>query len=305
MEEAVKNIWYFFNIVLKSVRQSHVWTAEALKKAVNWAYYCEKVCKEAVDKGYADHLENVLEELSKFVDSGRLAVSLETLRNAPRILFMELLAMHPLKLTSCDFLLNSKFMTEAWAKDVMCDTLVLTSAMKTLISSKCQVQLGCLTDAHLQQIDRLQDKEYMDEHFQELLRTSPELLTVLALKAPPSVLEWLTSRLSPSSPFYDASFARAIWNQDASSVVEAAASNDGLLECLLAELERNARLMEPCYSSSFPWVSNGPWDVEKMTSVWKLLQNTESPSVRNRLREFCSAVVTQPGSAFWEDLLSL
>ncbi|XP_064481454.1 uncharacterized protein LOC135394575 [Ornithodoros turicata] len=136
MEKAVKNVLYFFNDVLRSVGREGKWTSEALEKAVNWAYYCEKVYIEAVDKGLADQLSDALNGSAGCTDSEKFIPSLESLRNAPQLLFMELLRQSSLKPAISNFLLTSRLMSEPWARDVIFDTFTTSSVAKSLTNAE-------------------------------------------------------------------------------------------------------------------------------------------------------------------------
>lgn len=132
MEIALENVLYFFNDVLGAVDREGKWTMEALDRAVQWAYYCQKVYTEAVSNGMGTSLNSALEKLAGRVVSDKFVPTLDSLKNAPQLLFKELLRHCSSKTTVPSFLFASKMASEPWAKDVILEALTVSSALRSL-----------------------------------------------------------------------------------------------------------------------------------------------------------------------------
>ncbi|CAN8006260.1 unnamed protein product [Ixodes hexagonus] len=316
MEDVVRNLYYYFHVILSQVRRDVAWTAQSLEKAINWAKYCEKVYGEAVTKGRVNDVKRLLQDLTRYTATQGTVITLESVKNASQLLAMEFLQCSRLKEDTLKLLLESELMDKAWMHDLMCETLALNSALQQILRDDDSAKQDYLTRLHLERFSKA-NTEDLERQLKKLSHSSTALLLSLAAhdsaefrKTSDVVCNWLVASVSKASPQYDGPLATAVWNQESGLLSKLASKNSVFLRLLLEELERQSHGMQPHFdrianSTWFPQrCRKESWDWDRAVDVWRAVNGVSNPAAKSAISLFLEEVLGKPGCSFWDSLLA-
>ncbi|KAK8763484.1 hypothetical protein V5799_033909 [Amblyomma americanum] len=116
MEAMVRNLYYFFHVVLNAAHKEPLWTRNSFERSIQWAKYCEKVYNEAISKGYASDVAMLLKDMNKLT-AGRRVVAFDDLKISSQLLVAELLQCPALREGTVQIILNSQLIEEPWLEE--------------------------------------------------------------------------------------------------------------------------------------------------------------------------------------------
>lgn len=316
MEDVVRNLYYYFHVILSQVRRDVAWTTGSLGKAIHWAKYCEKVHDEAVTKGHVDDVKHLLRDLARHAAAQGTVVTFESLRNSSRLLAMEFLHCSRLREGTLKLLLDSELMNEAWMHDLMCETLALNSALQQMLWEDDGAKRDYLMRLHLELLSKT-DARDLESQLMKLSHASTTLLFSIAAcdsaefrTTSDAVCNWVVAKVSKASPQYDNLFATAVWNQESGLLSNLASKNSEFLTLLLEELERQSQAMQPYLGRgpSSPWVplrhGEESWDWDRAVDIWRAVSVLPNAAVKSAVSHFLKRVLAKPRCSFWDNLLA-
>ncbi|XP_077519027.1 uncharacterized protein LOC144129029 isoform X2 [Amblyomma americanum] len=311
MEAMVRNLYYFFHVVLNAAHKEPLWTRNSFERSIQWAKYCEKVYNEAISKGYASDVAMLLKDMNKLT-AGRRVVAFDDLKISPQLLVAELLQCPALREGTVQIILNSQLIEEPWLEAV-CEVLVINSVLKDLAGKEkqSQTQYGTALETHMTKLLALSGNA-LETQLDLLARTSPELLLRIVSCEDNAyhalsyhTAGWLSQRIAAG----DEQVPASVWAQESGLLCQAACKNPGFLQCLLQRLQAHAESMEPCFTAGADeWVLTrkspaGAWDWKHVADVWTALGQVKNSTVVSVVTAFLEQVRTESRSDFWDDLV--